>query len=66
LPLKFGVKKTAKSHSNRSVSKSKHEDWEEMHRGGQTSNLKRQERENIFKKHQMSLCSNVHGIEMGS
>lgn len=42
LPLKFSNKKKTKSQSNRSISKSKHEDWEEVHRGAHTSNLKKQ------------------------
>lgn len=66
LPLKFGLKKKTKSHSNRSVSKSKHDDWDEAHRGGHSANLAKQERENVFRKHQMSLCNNVHGIEMAT
>lgn len=62
LPLKFGLKRKPKSQSNRSISKSKHEDWDEAQRGGHSANLARKERENVFRKHQMSLCNNVHGI----
>lgn len=66
LPLKFTSKKKTKSQENRSFSKSKNEEWDEVHRGGHTGNLKKQDRESVFKKHQMSLCNNVHGIEMGN
>lgn len=62
LPLKFGHKRKPKSHSNKSINKSKHEDWDEARRGGHSANLVKAERENVFRKHQMSLCNNVHGI----
>ena len=55
LPLKFIQKKRNKSHSNKSISRSKYDEWDEK-------KTQKPEKENVIRRHQMSLCCNVHGM----
>lgn len=60
LPLKFGPRKKPKSQSNKSISRSKYDEWDEK-----KMIRPERERDSSTRRHQMSLCCNVHGMEMG-